>query len=126
MYCKIHGDDENGKMNDTSFSFSSDSFTSALDKFSDNSHEIYLSSTQSIYFSKDVTKSEKEQIMVYFLNNTKYQSSVYLFSPSELNSTEASVLHEKALDVCKNEKINYFEKSMYSNALKKIRDGSIK
>lgn len=124
LYCKIHGDDESGKMNDISFALSSDTFTSALDSSSDKGHDIYFSSTQAIYFSDEVTLSEKEDIIIYFLNNTKYQSSVYILTSAEGIKYDASVLHNKALDVCKNEKINYSDKILYTNALTAIRENT--
>lgn len=121
MYCKIHNDDENGKMSDTSFGFSADTFTSALEKSTDHSHEIYFNSTKAVYFSNDIPEEEKEQIIVYFLNNTKYQSSIYTYA-HENQAADISFLHSRALEVCKNEKINHYEKNNYKYALKIVRD----
>lgn len=121
MYCKIHGEEENGKMNDASFTFSSASFTEAIEKSSMHSHEIYFSSTKAIYFSDEVSTAEREQIILHFLNNTKYQASVYSYSPADKPETDKQVLHTLALEVCKNEKIKQDEKINYILSLKELR-----
>ncbi len=123
LHCKIHDtQSESGALAETSFKFSGDSFIGAVLQADNHSHEVYYNSTKAIFFDETVTPVERKEIVLYFLNNSKYQSSIYVYSPNDYNASQPKDFQNLAQDICKNEKINYYEKQNYVRAVKAVRD----
>ena len=120
LYCKIHDkQSENGTLTDTSFTFSSENFTDAMLQADKHSHKIYYNSTKAVFFGNNVTHKEKKDIILFFMNNSKYQSSVYVYLPYD-NASNNQDIRMIAREICKNEKIDYYDKEKYVKAVEII------
>ncbi len=123
MYCKAQSADggDNGSLSDIKLSFSKASFISAIKEADNSDYEIYYNSTKAIYFPTDVSDEEIKQIMLYFLEHTKYQSCVSVFTPDN-KVTDTKTLHTEAQKICTDEKIKFNEKKNYTFAVKMLKD----
>lgn len=123
LYCKTPDEGANNeKMKNTIIHLSDKDFKTAMNKIENKEYDIYFNSIRAFYLSKKLLSSDLEEIAVILLDNTKYKTDNFIFSPDSAKSQSISEYHKEAEKVCTNEGISKNSKNSYTPTLKGLRE----
>ena len=123
LYCKTPDESDNsGKMKNTKIYVQDKDFKTCINKFKNQKYDIYFNSIKAYYLSGKLSDKELREIAVILLDNTKYKTDNYIFSPASSNLQSISEYHKEAEKVCTDEGISRDNKKNYSPALKRLRE----
>ncbi len=120
VFCKVHSDNnsEKNKTETLSLDFMAKSPIEAIKRSEKHNYEIYYKSCIALFFSDSLSDGEIYEILVTILNDTKYQSYVYIFN--EQQSIDA--LKTEAEKIAANEKIDYTSKGKFITLTEYIKN----
>lgn len=120
VFCKVHSSNSTEKKGTEilSLDFTAKSPIEAIKKSEKHNYEIYYKSCLALFFSDSLSDSEIYDILLPILNDTKYQSYVYIFNEKlsiDISKTEAEKIAE-------NEKIDHTSKEKFLTLTEYIKD----
>lgn len=120
IYAKTVADskDEEIQLENLNFDFSANSPIQAIKLSEDANYEIYYKSCIALFFSDNLSDNDIYSILVSILNDTKYQSYVYIYK----DTVQVDTLKTEAEKILINEKIDSASKNKFMRLTDYIKE----